>query len=406
MIQLRGKGVYGAVAVGNLRFIKRDHGPVVRRPVEDWEAEYERFLVARDEAVAELGRLHATALVDVGETAAAVFEVHQMMLRDEDYCDHVHSVLSTQRVNAEFAVSVTGANFAALLAELDDPYLRERAADVDDVSERVIRCLTGQSGADLAGAEPVIVAADDLSPSETVQLDKSKVLAFVTAAGSTNSHSAILARSLGIPAVVGVGPLDPALDGEYAVVDGFSGQVHIRPDQATLSRLLAKKRADELRQEVLATLRGQPDATQDGRLVEIHANIGSASEVAAVLDNDAGGVGLFRTEFAYMETEREPSEEELFAVYRQVAERLSPRRVVFRTLDVGADKRIAYLDLPSEDNPALGLRGVRLCLRRPAVFRRQLRALLRASAFGRVAVMAPMVASLSEVQQVKAILAQ
>ncbi|MDR1386670.1 MAG: phosphoenolpyruvate--protein phosphotransferase [Propionibacteriaceae bacterium] len=406
MIQLTGKGVYGAVAVGDLRFVKRDLGPVVRRQVEDCEAEYERFQAARDQAVAELGQLQAKALAEAGEQSAAVFEVHQMMLRDEDYCDNVRSVLASQRVNAEFAVSVTGANFAAQLSELDDPYLRERAADVNDVSERVIRCLTGRAGVGLGADEPVIVVADDLSPSETVQLDKSKVLAFVTAGGSTNSHSAILARSLGIPAVVGVGPLDPDWDGEYAVVDGFSGQVLIRPDQPALRRLLEKKQSDEQRKQLLEELRGQPDVTLDGRRIEIHANIGSTSELAAVRDNDAGGVGLFRTEFAYMEAAQQPSEDELFEVYRQVAQELAPKRVVFRTLDVGADKQIAYLDLPQEDNPALGLRGVRLCLRRPDVFHRQLRALLRASAFGRVALMAPMIASLSEVQRVKALLAQ
>jgi phosphotransferase system enzyme I (PtsI) len=405
MIELQGKGVYGAVAVGQLRFIKREQGPVTRRQVDDDEAEYERFIAARDEAVAELGELHAKALAEVGEKAAALFGVHQMMLRDDDYCDNVRSVLAAQKVNAEFAVSVTAASFAAMLAELDDPYMRERAADVNDVSERVIRRLTGQRGADLGAAEPVIVAADDLSPSETVQLDKSKVLAFVTAGGSTTSHTAILARSLGLPAVVGIGQLDPELDGEYAIVDGFAGRVYVNPDQPTLSRLLEKKQADERRKALREQLRGQPNVTLDGRSIEVHANIGSVKELAAVLDNDAGGVGLFRTEFAYMEATEEPTEEELFEVYRQVAETLSPRRVVFRTLDVGADKQIDYLDLPEEANPALGLRGVRLCLRRPAVFRRQLRALWRASAHGHVAIMAPMIASVFEVRRVKSIIA-
>jgi phosphotransferase system enzyme I (PtsI) len=405
MIELKGQGVFGAFAVGNLYFLKRRRAVVIRREADDWEAELARFEVARAAAIAELVELHAQAIVSVGEQGALVFEVHQMMLEDEDFCDSVRGHLSLQRVNAEYAVSLTGAEFAGVFAQMDDPYMRERAADVNDIAERVIRCLTGESSTGIASAEPVIVAADDLSPSETVQLDKSKVLAFVTARGSTTSHSAILARTLGIPAVVGVGELDEALDGEYAVVNGFSGEVVVRPEAEVLERLLQEKAVADSRQAGLATLKGQPNATRDGRTIDVYANIGSPSNVEAVLDNDAGGIGLFRTEFLYMESAAAPSEDELFAAYKQVVEAMGERRVIFRTLDVGADKQIDYLDLPVEENPALGLRGLRLCLRRPDVFRTQLRALCRAAASGRVALMFPMVASAWEVQRAKSALA-
>ncbi|MDR1808161.1 MAG: phosphoenolpyruvate--protein phosphotransferase [Propionibacteriaceae bacterium] len=405
MIELTGQGVYGAIAAGPLKFIKRTTAPVVRRAGEP-DAEWARFEAAQAQAIAELADLHAQALAEVGEQGAMVFEVHQMMVADEDYCDSVRDILAGERVNAEYAVSVTGSNFARIFAEMDDPYMRERAADVHDISERLIRCLTGAAGVGIDADAPVIVAADDLTPSETVQLDKSRLLGFVTARGSTTSHSAILARTLGIPAVVGVGELDEALDGEYAVVNGFTGEVFVRPDEATLATVLAAKAEAESRSELLQAYRGRPSVTQGGRQVELCANIGSPGEVGAVLESDAEGVGLFRTEFGFMEHESTPSEEDLFAAYKAVVEALGDRRVVFRTLDVGADKQIPYLDLAPEENPALGLRGLRLCLRRPEIFRTQLRALLRAAAFGRVAIMFPMVASLWEVQAAKARVAE
>jgi phosphotransferase system enzyme I (PtsI) len=406
MIELKGQGVGDAVAIGPVHFLQRALPAVTRRAVDDWEAEYERFEAARAVATAELDGLRDRALATVGEQGALVFEVHQMMIADEDFGDGVRTTLSLQRVNAEYAVSATGADFALLFAQMDDPYMRERAADVHDISDRLIRCLAGESSVGLVSAEPVIIAADDLSPSETIQLDKSKVLAFVTARGSTTSHSAILARTLGIPAVVGVGDLDENWNGELAVVDGLSGVVVVGPEPDTLERLLAKKAAADDHLARLEALKGQPTVTLDGQAIDLYANIGSPAEVDLVVDNDAGGIGLFRTEFLYMESPAAPTEDELVEAYRTVAERLGGRRVIFRTLDVGADKQIDYLSLDVEENPALGLRGLRLCLDRPDLFQTQLRALWRAAAHGQVAVMFPMVASLWEVQRAKALLAE
>ncbi|MDR1314290.1 MAG: phosphoenolpyruvate--protein phosphotransferase [Deltaproteobacteria bacterium] len=404
MEKITGKGVSGGVAMGPLRFVKRRGGGAAAGKAADDGQELERFKAALAKAQAELGGLYEKALAEVGEEGAKLFEIHQMMLDDEDYQESVENIVRQQGMSAEYAVSETGANFAKMFSEMEDnPYMNERAADVKDISDRLARCLSGESAEGLAGTEPAIVAADDLSPSETVQLDKSRILAFVTAGGATNSHTAILARTMGIPAIVGAGALDETLDGQFAAVDSFSGELYVNPDFETLERLKGKKADDERRKELLALFKGKPNRTKCGTEIDVYANIGSPSELGLVLQFDAGGIGLFRTEFLYLETDDYPSEDSLFEAYKAVAETLAGKRVVFRTLDIGADKQIGYFGMPREDNPALGLRGIRLCLDRPAIFRVQLRALYRASAFGRVAVMFPMIASVWEVREAKAL---
>jgi phosphotransferase system enzyme I (PtsI) len=347
--------------------------------------------------------LYNKALPVVGEQGAAVFEVHQMMLEDEDYLESIKNIIKTESVNAEYAVSITGDNFSRMFDEMDDPYMRERAADVRDVSGRLINCLRGEASVGIDSPTPVIVAANDLSPSETIQLDKSKILAFVTGAGSTNSHTAILARTMGIPAIVGAHGLNEEMGGLFAVVDGFSGQLFIQPDETKLAELTQKKQADDRHKELLQQYKGKPNITKDGKEVLVYANIGAVSELGLVQMNDAGGVGLFRSEFLYLQRDNYPDEESLFQAYRTVAQTLAGKSAIIRTMDIGADKRIDYFDLDEEENPALGLRGIRICLTRPELFKTQLRSIYRASAFGKIGIMFPMIASLWEVREVKRI---
>ncbi|MDR2611500.1 MAG: phosphoenolpyruvate--protein phosphotransferase [Deltaproteobacteria bacterium] len=405
MLRITGKGVSGGVAMGQLYFVRRERRGAEERRAADPEVELARVKEAKRAALSQLNELYRKALPEVGQQGAALFEIHQMMLEDEDYCDSIDNIIKAQGVNAEYAVAVTSANFSRMFSEMEDnPYMRERAADVKDVSDRLIRCLAGEKSEGVKADSPVIVAADDLTPSETVQLDKSKILAFVTSGGSTNSHTAILARTMGIPAIVGAGvSLDPSLDGRSAVVDSFAGELWVDPDWVTLERLTVKKAEDDHRKELLEQFRGKPNVTKDGRGVLIYANIGSLSELGLVQHFDAGGIGLFRTEFLYLESSRYPTEDELFRSFRTVAETMGGKTVVFRTLDVGADKQIGYFELAHEENPALGLRGIRICLERPGLFRTQMRALYRASAFGKVAVMFPMIASLFEVEEALAL---
>lgn len=406
METMTGKSVCGGVAIGTVRFLKRRRREVVRVEQCDAAAERKRFETARQSALAELADLHERVKAEAGEEGAAVFEIHQMMLDDEDFLDMVLGALDAERINAECAVAAARDEFARSLAEMDDPYMQARAADVRDVANRLLDRLQGADGGDDLGPEPVIVAAVDLTPSETVQLDKKKILAFVTAEGSANSHTAILARTMGIPAIIQAGSgVSARLDGLSAAVDGDAGIFHLDPDAAALQAMRAKVEEQARRKALLEEYRGKPNRTLDGREVMLYANAGAVSELPAVLANDAGGIGLFRSEFLFLEGGRCPDEETQFAVYRSVAKAMGERRAIVRTMDIGADKRIDYLHLPDEENPALGLRGLRLSLERPALFRTQLRALCRASAFGNIAIMFPMVASVWEVLEAKKTLA-
>ncbi|MBC8530962.1 phosphoenolpyruvate--protein phosphotransferase [Gehongia tenuis] len=404
MIVLEGKGVFGGIAMGKLSLYRRRAYKVELHTVEDSGRETARFEAAREKAVEELQGLYEKALKEVGEANAMIFMAHQMMLQDQAFSESVVNIIQNERSNAEYAVKTTGHNFAKIFSAMDDAYMKERAADVKDITERLLAVLAhGTSEKASALQEPVIIAADDLAPSETVQLDKNMILGFVTMHGSSNSHTAILARTMNIPAVIGVGEaLKSEYDGADAIVDGFTGKVYIDPDEGTRTKIEAKRREDREKKELLKQLKGKPSETLDGRRMDIFANIGSFADVGAVLENDAGGIGLFRSEFIYLEREDYPTEEEQFKVYRQVAQTMAGRKVVIRTLDIGADKRIGYFDLPKEENPALGYRAVRICLDRPEVFKTQLRALYRASAFGNIAVMVPMITSLAEVREVKA----
>lgn len=407
MLTLTGKSVFSGVAIGPIQFYKRPENIIKRYHIEDIPAEKKRFEDAKATALQQLHELYERALGEVGEGGAMIFEIHQMMLEDLDYCDSICNIIESQKLNAEYAVGTTSDNFSAVFAAMDDPYMQGRAADVRDVSERVLGILTGVSASTAGLTAPAIIAADDLAPSETVQLDKSKVLGFITRRGSASSHTAILARTMGIPAVVNAGDaLDESFDGHTAIIDGFSGTVYIDPDPETERLLREKKRQDEERRALLLELRGEENITLDGRRIQVYANIGSPADVGAVLQNDAGGIGLFRSEFLYLESDNFPSEEQQFAAYRRVAETMAGKKVIIRTLDIGADKKADYFGLEPEDNPALGYRAIRICLTRPEIFKTQLRAICRASAFGKLAVMFPMIASLSELQQSKAILAE
>jgi phosphotransferase system enzyme I (PtsI) len=403
MERISGRGICGGIAIGNLYFVKRERRQARRYHVEDTSAELGRLKTAKEQAMLQLGELYQKALPEVGEQGAALFEIHQMMLEDEDYSDSIQNIITTQKVNAEYAVAVTDDNFSRMFSEMEDPYMKARAADVHDVSECLVRCLTGEGKEGISSDRPVIVAAYDLSPSETIHLDKSKILAFITAGGSTNSHTAILARTMGIPAIVGASDLREELDGLFCVMDGSRGELFAEPDPDTLKSLKEKKREEEYRKELLEQYKGRPNITKDGTEVLVYANIGSPSELGLVQQNDAGGIGLFRSEFLYLESEDYPTEEALFSTYKTVAQTMAGKRVVFRTLDIGADKQIAYFGLAKEENPALGMRGIRICLTRPELFKTQLRALYRASAFGRIAIMFPMIVSLWEVKQAKEI---
>lgn len=402
-----GKSVFGGIAIGKIYVYQKGEQQVRRIRVDDTAQEKSRYRAASGEAMKQLQVLYEKALQEVGEENAAVFEVHQMMLEDDDFVESVENIIDTQEVNAEYAVAVTGDNFAQMFAAMDDDYMRGRAADVKDISERLITVLSGSAAGGIQSDEPVIVLADDLAPSETVQMDKDKVLSFVTVHGSLNSHTAILARTMGIPALVQTGiSLDEALDGKMAVVDGTKGCIYVEPDKDYLAQMQAQKNKDEEQKELLQTLKGRENVTIDGQKVMLYANIGNMKDLGAVLQNDAGGIGLFRSEFIYLESEDFPTEEEQFAIYKKVAETMAGKRVIIRTLDIGADKKCDYFEMEHEENPALGCRAIRICLTRPEIFKTQLRALLRASAFGNIAIMYPMITSLKEVHKIKEIMAE
>ena len=400
----KGKSVFGGIAIGKISVYKKDEQLVKRVKIEDADAEMERYTDARNIAAAQLQKLYDKALKEVGEANAAIFEVHQMMLEDEDYNESVENIIHSQMVNAEYAVASTADNFAQMFEAMDDDYMRGRAADVRDISERVITVLAGGAGSGLDSDEPVIIAADDLAPSETVQLDKDKVLSFVTAHGSENSHTAILPRTMGIPALIGTGiDLDETVDGKLGIVDGTNGVVYVDPDAELLEEMKKKQQEEQEKKRLLQTLKGKENITLDGQKVMLYANVGNIKDLGIALQNDAGGIGLFRSEFIYLGQDHYPTEEEQFQIYKTVAETMAGRRVIIRTLDIGADKQCDYFELDKEDNPAMGLRAIRICLTRPEIFKTQLRALFRASVYGNINIMYPMIISVDEVRQIKAI---
>lgn len=400
----KGKSVFGGIAIGKISVYKKDEQLVKRVKIEDADVEMERYTTARNIAAAQLQKLYDKALKEVGEANAAIFEVHQMMLEDEDYNESVENIIHSQMVNAEYAVASTADNFAQMFEAMDDDYMRGRAADVRDISERVITVLAGGAGSGLDSDEPVIIVADDLAPSETVQLDKDKVLSFVTAHGSENSHTAILARTMGIPALIGTGiDLDETVDGKLGIVDGTNGVVYVDPDAELLEEMKKKQQEEQEKKRLLQTLKGKENITLDGQKVMLYANVGNIKDLGIALQNDAGGIGLFRSEFIYLGQDHYPTEEEQFQIYKTVAETMAGRRVIIRTLDIGADKQCDYFELDKEDNPAMGLRAIRICLTRPEIFKTQLRALFRASVYGNINIMYPMIISVDEVRQIKAI---
>lgn len=404
MEQIFGKDVSKGVAAGPISFYRRPSGEIPRRSVTDTAAELARFHDACETAKEQLGVLHDKALAEAGEDAAMLFEAHQMMLDDLDFVESIEGLIENDRLNAEAAVSDTGAQFAEMFAAMDDSYMQARAADIRDISTRVVGILTGEGESGIVSDVPCIVAADDLAPSETVQLDKSLILGFITAGGSANSHTAILARTMGIPAIIGAGDaLQAEMEGKYAIIDGQTGEAVIEPDDAERERLLKKQAKEKALKELLNQLKGKPNETRDGRNVMVYCNIGSPADIDAVLQNDGGGIGLFRSEFLYLQGSDYPTEDEQFEAYKTVAERMGGRRVIIRTLDIGADKQADYFHLDKEENPAMGLRAIRICLTRPEVFRTQLRALYRASAYGKIAIMFPMITSVWEVQEIKRI---
>jgi phosphotransferase system enzyme I (PtsI) len=402
--QYQGISVFGGVAIGRIHIFSKGQQQVKRIKVQDTEAEKKRYREAVQTAITELQGLYDKALKEVGEANAAIFEMHQMMLEDEDFTESVENIIDSQSVNAEYAVASTGDNFAQMFASMDDEYMRGRAADVKDISERLVSVLNGASRQQMDADEPVIVMAVDLAPSETVQMDKDKVLSFVTTQGSVNSHTAILARTMSIPALIGVDmPLDAELEGKFAIVDGDNGTVYIDPSEDVLAQMQEKKEQAEEKKQLLQQLKGKETITKDGKKIKLYANIGNSKDLAMVLQNDAEGIGLFRSEFLYLEKEDYPTENEQFMVYKMVAETMAGKQVIIRTLDIGADKQCDYFNMDPEDNPALGYRAIRICLTRPEVFKTQLRALYRASAFGNISIMYPMITSVWEVKQIKKI---
>lgn len=404
MITINGKGVSNGVAVGPLYFYRRSTGAVPRVTDADPAVEWARFEAAKATAIGQLGELYEKALNEAGEEAAILFETHQMMLDDLDYVEAIQSLIESDHLNAEAAVSDTGVQFAEMFAAMDDSYMQARAADVKDISNRVVGILMGAVQGGIDSDVPVILASDDLAPSETVQLDKSKILGFVTAGGSGNSHTAILARTMGIPAIIGVGDqLKEAYEGKEVFVDGQTGEVVVDADEVTRDRLTKKQSKERALKELLDQLKGKPNETVDGKNIMVYCNIGNPGDMDAVLANDGGGIGLFRSEFLYLQGNDYPTEEEQFQAYKTVAERMGGKRVIIRTLDIGADKQADYFNLDHEENPAMGLRAIRICLTRPEVFKTQLRALYRASAYGKVAIMFPMITSVWEVQEIKRI---
>ena len=402
MQELKGKSVFGGIAIGRISVYNKDESTVKRVKIEDTAAEVKRFEEAKETAKEQLQALYEKALVEVGEVNAMIFDVHQMMLDDLDYVEAITHMIENQGINAEYAVAATGDNFSNMFAAMDDDYMKARAADVKDISNRVVKILQGKKDSVLDGDEPVILLADDLAPSETVQLDKSKVLAFVTRHGSTNSHTAILARTMNIPALIGV-RFEEAVDGKFAFVDGYNGSVYVEPTDDVVKEYESKKQEAEEKKRLLQELKGKENITLDGKKIKLYANIGGVTDVASALQNDAEGIGLFRSEFLYLESNTFPTEEEQFQAYKTVAENMAGKKVIIRTLDIGADKQVDYFNLDKEDNPAMGYRAIRICLTQPEIFKTQLRAIFRASYYGNIGVMYPMIISVSEVQRIHAI---
>lgn len=405
MEKFTGKSIFNGIAIGKILFYSKDGVQIFRHKVEDTDAEIARYNKAKEKAIEELNVIYEKAVKEVGEMNAAVFEVHAMMLEDDDYNDSVKNIITSQGVNAEYAVATTSDNFSKMFAEMDDEYFQARAIDIKDISERVLNILAGRSSENILGDEPVIVVANDLAPSETVQMDKEKLLAFVTEEGSSNSHTAILARTMNIPALIGI-RIDREWNGKMAVVDGYNGELILEPDEATIKVMKERQEKIAKDREMLQTLKGKEDVTLDGKHIKLYANIGSVADVANVLKNDANGIGLFRSEFLYLENDTFPTENEQFQAYKAVAENMAGKKVVIRTLDIGADKQVDYFGLDKEDNPAMGYRAIRICLKQQDIFKTQLRALLRASAFGNISIMFPMIISINEVRQIKAIVAE
>lgn len=400
----QGKSVFSGIAIGKIRVYKKKERLVKRMKAENPDVEIERFEDAKKRGIAQLGVLYEKACREVGEANAAIFEVHQMMMEDGSYNDSVRNMIKSQSVNAEYAVAATGDNFARMFEAMDDDYMRERAADVNDISERLISILNGDDTDVSLNEEPSIIVADDLAPSETVQINKDKVLSFVTVHGSLNSHTAILARTMAIPALVGTPlPLDERVDGKLGIVDGSDGKIYVDPDEETLLVMRKRCAGEEEKKKLLLTLKGKDNVTLDGQKILLYANIGNIKDLAAVIQNDAGGIGLFRSEFLYLEQDHYPTEEEQFRIYKQATETMAGKRVIIRTLDVGADKQCDYFGMEKEENPALGFRAIRICLTRPEIFKTQLRALFRASVYGNLAIMYPMIISVDEVRRIKAI---
>lgn len=401
-----GKGVYGAVTMGKLYFYEKDTGTVNRKTIEDTKVEIARMNNAKEQARDELSALYEKALKEVGEVNAQIFEIHQMMLEDDDYCSSIINIISSQRVNAEYAVLKTSDTFSQMFSSMDDDYMKARAADVIDISNRIIRCLIGSAGSKIESDEPVILVASDLTPSETVQLDKNKILAFVTFKGSENSHTAILARTMAIPAVVSVGEISSDYNGLTAIVNGFDGTICIEPDEKAIEQFKMKQALENEKIRLRQELKGKSNTTLDGKMINLFANISGLSDIGTVLQNDAGGIGLFRSEFLYLQNDHFPTEEEQFNAYREVAEKMGGKKVIIRTMDIGADKKIGYFNLPEEENPALGYRAIRICLKKTDLFKTQLRAIFRAAVFGNISIMFPMIISLDEVLEIKQIITE
>ena len=402
-----GKSVFGGIAIGKISVYQKKEQQVKRVKIDDPEQEMARYEKAKAEGIKQLQGLYDKALREVGEANAAIFEVHQMMMEDDGYNESVENIIRSQGVNAEYAVATTGDNYAQMFSAMDDDYMRERAADVRDISERLLTILNGEETGAVDADEPKIIVAEDLAPSETVQLDKDKVLSFVTVKGSLNSHTAILARTMAIPALVNTSvSLESEMDGRLGIVDGADGTFYVDPDEETLAEMKKRQEEDLSRKQLLLTLKGKENVTLDGQKVMLYANIGNIKDLATVIQNDAGGIGLFRSEFIYLEKDNYPTEEEQFQIYKAVAQNMAGKKVIIRTLDIGADKQIDYFDMAHEENPAMGYRAIRICLDRPEVFKTQLRALFRASMFGNISIMYPMIISVTEVKQIKAIVAE
>ena len=402
MMELTGKTVCRGIAIGKIKMYSKNENQILRNKIADTEAEIRRYEDAKEKALKELEALYEKAVIEVGEDNAEIFNVHAMMLEDEDYIDSVVNIITGQQVCAEYAVATTGDNFSEMFAGMDDEYFKARSVDVKDISERLIRVMNGGQESSILGEEPVILMAEDIAPSETVQMDKTKLLSFVTRLGSANSHTAILARTMGIPALVGV-DIDQKYEGKLAIVDGYEGKFIVDPDREVLAAYTEKKQQDDEKKKLLQQLRGKENVTKSGKKINLYANIGSYGDLAAVIENDAGGIGLFRSEFLYLENSDFPTEEEQFAVYRKVVETMGGKKVIIRTLDIGADKQIDYFGLEKEENPALGYRAIRICLTRPEIFKTQLRALFRASAYGNLSIMYPMITSVKEVLEIRKI---